>query len=114
MHEQVVEPDVDELGPVDGVEPAPARRSPTSSAISRYRGSRLGFGACRRFTSWYPVATHDDPVRAVAEVEHERGVKVDEARPFRLVVGGHGEWFERPRPSATALPALYASSWPRR
>ena len=40
--------------------------------------------------------------------------RVDLPRPVRLVVGGHGERCEYPRPSAAAVPALYISSGPRR
>ena len=77
QHEEVVEPEVDELGPVDRFEPARAEdtRPLADLAVPRYTG-RL-----RQLPPVHVVvARHDaeDPVRAVAEVEHECRVKVDE------------------------------------
>src|SRR5439155_10075796 len=52
-------------------------KTPDVSVISRYRGSRLGFGGCRLFTSWYAVTMLTIPW-VFAEVEHERDVERDE------------------------------------
>jgi hypothetical protein len=44
----VLEPDVDELGTIDGVDPAGAN-APERSLTSMYRANRSGFGGCGLF-----------------------------------------------------------------
>ena len=84
QHQQVVEPDVDELGPVDGVErPGHEQARPVGDLAVARQPARL---------RWLPPVDvvvrrddADDPLRSIAEVENERDVERDEvAEPGRI------------------------------
>ena len=63
---------------------APGAKTLDRSATSMVRQRLLGFGVSGLVRSWYSTSMADDPLRPVAEVEHERGVEGAEA----VQVGG--------------------------